>query len=584
MIVKNSADVLERCLKSVKGADEIVIVDTGSEDNTMEIARRYTDKVYEYWGCNEGGKKDGLFASFADARNKSLSYCTSSHILTIDADEYLEEGGMEKLKKFDGDALSIRCISERTGEEHRQPRFYINHKDVYWKGAAHNYLTISGGIRSEVVIYYGANSQKKKDPDRTMRILQREVKKHGKPRETYYLGKEYQRRGWYKKAIKTFRRYVVKSNFPAEKADAFIQLARCYAAMGKLNHTINAAMAAFNLNPQCKEVLRLIGDLSPGVNRLKFKHLAANATNDGVLFIRNDNRIKITMLSDYDWAGSGFRLMRAIRDASGGKLDIEQIVMRSGQASPHFKMETGPSVDQIGWDVAQERINQSDIIHYKGDVPYNRKMHQLKIPKDKKIIYQVVGSHFRNKYLKDAKAFKGDFLAYGTPDLHVDGWTYMPNVWQTFDYRWKRGKKFRIVHVPSNPDKKGTELIIRAIKILSRRTDIEFVCEMNVSHEKSKELKKDASIYIDQMVVGAYGNAALEAMAYGVPVVCWGESDLTHSPKERTAESLAQLLSDMMDWDKLEKLSVETFEGLKNKHGDMAKKWIDVYLKLTDGS
>ena len=47
MIVKNEAEVLARCLDSVKGADELIIVDTGSEDNTIEIAKRYTDKVYD---------------------------------------------------------------------------------------------------------------------------------------------------------------------------------------------------------------------------------------------------------------------------------------------------------------------------------------------------------------------------------------------------------------------------------------------------------------------------------------------------------------------------------------------------------
>ena len=48
MIVKNEAAVLERILKPMSAiADQIVIVDTGSADETKEIARRYTDDVYE---------------------------------------------------------------------------------------------------------------------------------------------------------------------------------------------------------------------------------------------------------------------------------------------------------------------------------------------------------------------------------------------------------------------------------------------------------------------------------------------------------------------------------------------------------
>ena len=47
MIVKNEERVLARCLESVKEADEIIIVDTGSTDRTREIATKYTDKYYE---------------------------------------------------------------------------------------------------------------------------------------------------------------------------------------------------------------------------------------------------------------------------------------------------------------------------------------------------------------------------------------------------------------------------------------------------------------------------------------------------------------------------------------------------------
>ena len=49
MIVKNEEQVLARCLESVKDiVDEIVLVDTGSEDKTREIARKYTEKIYEF--------------------------------------------------------------------------------------------------------------------------------------------------------------------------------------------------------------------------------------------------------------------------------------------------------------------------------------------------------------------------------------------------------------------------------------------------------------------------------------------------------------------------------------------------------
>lgn len=91
MIVKNEEQVLARCLDSVADLmDEIVIVDTGSSDQTKEIARRYTDKLYDYrWKDN-----------FADARNFSFSKATMQYIYCADADEVLDETNRERFRQL----------------------------------------------------------------------------------------------------------------------------------------------------------------------------------------------------------------------------------------------------------------------------------------------------------------------------------------------------------------------------------------------------------------------------------------------------------------------------------------------------
>ena len=88
MIVRDEESRLGRCLESVRDTvDEIVILDTGSADGTKAIARRYTDRVYDYaW-------KD----DFADARNTSFSYASKPFILWLDADDVLDPGEAEKL-------------------------------------------------------------------------------------------------------------------------------------------------------------------------------------------------------------------------------------------------------------------------------------------------------------------------------------------------------------------------------------------------------------------------------------------------------------------------------------------------------
>jgi len=88
-IVKNESAGIARCLESVADlVDEMIVVDTGSTDNTKEIAEKSGAKVYDYqW--NE---------SFADARNESIKHATGDWIFWFDGDEYLLEEDRLKLK------------------------------------------------------------------------------------------------------------------------------------------------------------------------------------------------------------------------------------------------------------------------------------------------------------------------------------------------------------------------------------------------------------------------------------------------------------------------------------------------------
>ncbi len=83
--------MLGDCLESAKdGVDEMVIVDTGSTDRTIEIAESYGAKILHFpWN-----------GSFSDARNHGLEQATGTHILWLDADERLEEGDAARLREL----------------------------------------------------------------------------------------------------------------------------------------------------------------------------------------------------------------------------------------------------------------------------------------------------------------------------------------------------------------------------------------------------------------------------------------------------------------------------------------------------
>jgi len=91
MIVKNEEYFLKSCLESIKDfVDEIIIVDTGSVDKTKEIAKTFTQLVYDFkW-------KD----DFSLARNFSLQKATKDWILVLDADEKISERDFIRIKKL----------------------------------------------------------------------------------------------------------------------------------------------------------------------------------------------------------------------------------------------------------------------------------------------------------------------------------------------------------------------------------------------------------------------------------------------------------------------------------------------------
>ncbi|MFB5759862.1 glycosyltransferase [Paenibacillus medicaginis] len=146
MIVKNEEALLSRCLDSVQGiADEIVIVDTGSTDRTKEIAARYTSLIFDYTWSND----------FAAARNESLQHATGKWILVMDADEYLAVEDYDQWNDFLDKEESISHLAYTlpiinfTGDKEYQDdmttspvtRLFPNGKGIRFERPIHEQLT-----------------------------------------------------------------------------------------------------------------------------------------------------------------------------------------------------------------------------------------------------------------------------------------------------------------------------------------------------------------------------------------------------------------------------------------------------------
>lgn len=145
MIVKNEEDNLSRCLKSVtEFTDEIIVVDTGSIDDTKSIAAKFTDKIYDLvWE-----EEDGL-GNFARARNYSVDQASGDFIFWIDADEQLENG--ESIYKFitsdyyDGllfkqkQCMSIQSHKMGINVDVMHDRLFKRNTGIRFTGVVHEY-------------------------------------------------------------------------------------------------------------------------------------------------------------------------------------------------------------------------------------------------------------------------------------------------------------------------------------------------------------------------------------------------------------------------------------------------------------
>ncbi len=136
MIVKNEAILLPECLESINDiADEIIIVDTGSTDATMEIAAKFTDKIYRHSWEND----------FAKHRNQSIGYAVGEWILIIDADDRLHadpETVHRTLNDPSIDAVGFRIINRSPQGNicFDSTRIFRNNHGYRYQGIVHNQL------------------------------------------------------------------------------------------------------------------------------------------------------------------------------------------------------------------------------------------------------------------------------------------------------------------------------------------------------------------------------------------------------------------------------------------------------------
>ena len=284
LIVKDEESCLARCLASIQGVDEIVVVDTGSTDKTIEIARAAGATVY-------AGEEFLWRDDFAFSRNQSLERCTGEWILIIDADEVLESTVAEVravCERATKDAIFFQTICAKArGEVHPSIRLFRKASGITWKGRIHNYLSESEAEDSDLAICYGYSKAHEKDPDRALRILTKVVAEDPDcRRERFYLAREHWYRNDYATAAHWYENYLTRAVWAPEMADAQLMLARCYWHMHQGEKARAACLQAIKINTNFEEALLFMAEMSGPVNGARWRFFASTANNRDLLFKR----------------------------------------------------------------------------------------------------------------------------------------------------------------------------------------------------------------------------------------------------------------------------------------------------------
>jgi len=132
LIVRDEAAIIEDCLRSLVGnVDEIILVDTGSRDDTIEIARRFPIQLHHFTWRGD----------FAAARNFALERASGDWILAIDADERLEIPNREAYARLLADKAkagwAVRLHPRIGWTAHAKMRLFRNHPGIRYRGVVH---------------------------------------------------------------------------------------------------------------------------------------------------------------------------------------------------------------------------------------------------------------------------------------------------------------------------------------------------------------------------------------------------------------------------------------------------------------
>ncbi len=263
MIVKNEEDVLARILSQAKKfADEIIIVDTGSKDSTIEIAKKFTNKVYNFKWVGD----------FSKARNYSFSFATGDYIMWLDADDFILDEDVEKINKLKAgkmtaDIYMFEYVLTHEADmtpifKYMRERLFKRSKNYLWTDPVHELICLEGKIEKlDIRVYH-----EKIHPapsGRNLKIYQKLKRQKIKlsARQQFYYARELMFNGYYKKAISELNKFIKRDDGWVEnKIQACIDKSLCFKSLSNNEGEFESLVESFKFSVPRSEVSYRLGN------------------------------------------------------------------------------------------------------------------------------------------------------------------------------------------------------------------------------------------------------------------------------------------------------------------------------------
>jgi glycosyltransferase involved in cell wall biosynthesis len=256
MIVKNEEKTLERCLRSIEGIpDEIIIIDTGSGDSTKDIARTFTSQVFDFEWIDD----------FSAARNYSFHRAAMDYILWLDADDVLLPEDRTKLLTLkDTLAPNIDAVSmiyhtafdseNNVTQSNRRLRLVRRSKNFTWSGVVHEDLATDSTFHyldSDIVVTHLKPPSEHGLSKRNLLLYKKHIDagRDLRPADLFHYAQELRAHEEFEEAIPYYRQFLQTGTINVDAALlALHELAKCYHLTGNLDKEWECTLKSLELD------------------------------------------------------------------------------------------------------------------------------------------------------------------------------------------------------------------------------------------------------------------------------------------------------------------------------------------------